>query len=217
MVWKVLLGLALLLAFLLFVPLRVQVLFRQGEVTARLRVLFLNVPLFPTPSGKEKAGRPKPAQGRPETEKKEKSKRNTLEFILDILRLVNDLLPHAGRGLGHILRRVTLSRCRVSVTVAQEDAADTALRYGQVNAAFYSVYALLCSTIRVREFRLSVTPDYLGGEEKADADLELRVRPSAVLCGGLIFVFRAGATLLKNMPARGKSASAGARPAKQAG
>ena len=59
-------NLALLLAFLLFVPLRVQVLFRQGEVTARLRVLFLNVPLFPTPSGKEKAGRPKPAQGRPE-------------------------------------------------------------------------------------------------------------------------------------------------------
>ncbi len=144
MVWKVLLGLALLLAFLLFVPLRVQVLFRQGEVTARLRVLFLNVPLFPTPSGKEKAGRPKPAQGRPETEKKEKPKRNTLEFILDILRLINDLLPHAGRGLGHILRRVTLSRCRVSVTVAQEDAADTALRYGQ-STPHFTVFTPCCA------------------------------------------------------------------------
>ena len=212
MVWKVLLGLALLLALLLVYPLRLELRYHEEGFSARLRVLFLFVRLFPRPPKKAApAAAEKTAAPAPEAP----PRRHSLEAVLDTLRLINDLLPQAGMGLGYILRHTTLSRCRIRVTAAREDAADTALRCGQVNAAFYSAYALAANVIRVKEFRLQVTPDYLGGPESADVQAQLRLRPSSILWGGMIFVFRAGRTLLNNIPARRGPASR--RAARQTG
>ena len=206
MVWKVLLGLAAVLALLLLCPLRLELLWREGDVRVTLRYLFLSLRLFPRPPRKAPAP-PAPEKSSAGEKKSTRPRKGRVEAVLDGVGLVNDLLPQAGRGLGYILRRTTLSRCRIFLTVAREDAADTALRYGQVNAALYSAYALIASLLRVREFRLTVIPDYLHGPQAEDAGAEvtLRVRPSTLIAGALIFLFRAAGQLSRLAPARKKA------------
>ncbi|MEA5010807.1 MAG: DUF2953 domain-containing protein [Angelakisella sp.] len=201
MVGKILLGLLILLVAAFWVPVNIRTVCCNGEVTTVVQWLFFKIQVFPPGEEKPKKKKKIKAEAKPGEEPAKKPKgKNQLEFVFDVLQLINDIVPHAGKAVRYILKRVVLKRCRVTIVVAQEDAADTAIRYGQANAVFYNCYALLCSILKVREFYMTITPDYTSGPhaEKADADVTFSIRPGTVLAAAIIFLVRGGKIMLNS-------------------
>ncbi len=198
------LALPAFLALLLFAPVKAEFTWRKESLSLRLRLLWLfPLTILPAkPGGKEK--KPK----KPKKPKKEApgegaeappppKKRDPAERALELLRTVNDLLPHLASFIGYILKRLTLSRCRIALVIAGEEADQVGIGVGRAYAVGYGVYSGLCGVIRVREFRYNVLPDYISGEGAADAEFTLELRPSTLLAGALILLVRGAATLLR--------------------
>ena len=193
----VLLGLLLLILILLLLPCRISLSYHNKEFAAALHYLWLRFPLLPAPEKKKAKDKPQKAEKKPSSSKSSK-KRSPLDY----LGLFNDFLPALQRTLRRAIGRITLVRCRVTLTVAQEDAGDTAIRYGYAQALVHNVYAFLANHIRVREYRVQVLQDYIHGPaaEDAEADLLLRITPLALLSAGVRLLWHGG-TLYLRLPA----------------
>lgn len=169
----IILGVLALILVLLLLPAGIAVSYRNGTLTAEGRWLFLHFTLWPLPE-KDKAEKEQKPEGKSEAAPKKKKTGEKRPFM-DWLQLINDLLPLLGEALQKTLGAITLKRCRITMTVACEDAAQTAIRYGRANALLYTAYAFLGQNIKVKEFRADIRQDYQSGPEgeTADADLSL--------------------------------------------
>lgn len=173
---------ALLLTALLFLPAAVRIRYDGDSVKADARILLVTVPLIP--SGE------KPEKGRPES-----GKRNARPLSFpDLLQLLNDFLPRWRDILRQLAWSLVLRRCRVTLLVAGDDAAETGLRCGKAWFLIHTLRAFLGRHIRIREWAFDVRQDYLSGRsaERISADLELRVAPAALLRAGFRLFFRGG-------------------------
>lgn len=201
------LALLALLCLALFAPVKAELVWRQEELRLTLRLLWLfPLRLLPSPPGERKPKRPKRPK-RPRKPKKQKPgppeppgppppKKGPVERALDLLQTINDLLPHVGRGLGHILRRTTVSRCRIALVVSGEDAEEVGVTCGRVYAVGYAAASNLRGFLRMKEFVLNVLPDFISGQSAGDAEVTVEVRPSALLTGGLILLWNGARVLL---------------------
>lgn len=213
--WWIVLAIVAVVCLLIFAPVSLFLSYREEGSAAWLKVLwFLKIPLSPLPEREKKPKKAKKKKAAPPPEEEPKSKKGPVQVFLDQLQLVNDLLPHVGAAGGYILRRLTLKRCAVSLVIGEEEAADTAIAVGRAYAVAYNLYAPLCSFIRVKEFKFHVTPQYWEPTQQVAADLQLCIRPSALLAGGMLFLVRAADRLLDRTPKKSakKRASASASP-----
>lgn len=205
-----------LLLLLLFAPVRAEFLWRREVLSLRLRLLWL-FPVTILPAAEKK-----PAKDRRTAAKQAKKKRSQkdkprrepspqkgpVQRALDTLQLVNDLLPHLAAGAGYILGRVTLSRCRIALVVGGEEADQVGIACGRAYAIGYAAQSGLRGVLRVKEFIFNVLPDFVNGREAADAEVTLEVRPSTLLAGGALLLWRCAGTLLapkKKQPGPTKS------------
>lgn len=188
----VILGLLLLFLLLLLLPCRIGLHLHEGNFTAELRYLIFRLPLLPLPEKAEKPQKQKEpkAPAAPEEKKKKAARRPFLDYI----QLFNDALPDLQQSFRRILRHITLRQCRIRLTVAQEEAADTAIRYGRANLLLYNIYAFLAHHIRIREYRVQIDQDYTGGPEAETADLDLlfSLCPLAMTLAGFRLLWRGG-------------------------
>ena len=189
-----LLGLSVLL-LLLLVPCRIRAAYHEGELTADGRWLLWRFALWPLPEKSPAAPLEKKPAGKPAAPKDKKDSRP----FMDWLQLINDLLPALRTALRRIFGAVTLKQCRITMTVAAEEADQTALRYGRAHALLYTLYAFLSRHIHVREFAVSLSQDYLSGPEgeMADADLLLLISPLALLAAGFRLLWQGGRAYLR--------------------
>lgn len=121
----IVLALLALLALLLFAPVGAEFVWRQEELRLTLRLLWLfPLRVLPAPPREKKPKRKK----RPKKAKKQKQpsgppappppKKGPAEQALELLQLVNDLLPTLSQSCGYILGRATISRCRIALVVS---------------------------------------------------------------------------------------------------
>lgn len=200
----ILLSILALLLLLLFAPVKVEAVFRGEVLSLRLRLLWLiPIRILPAREKEEKPRKKKPPKKPKEKKPKEKHLRsgkappkNPVEQVLDLLELINDLLPHLTGSAGYILRRLTLSRCRIALIVSGEEADEVGIACGRAYAAAYAAQSVLRGAIRVREFIFNVLPDFISGKSVADVEVTLALRPSTLLAGGLLLLLRVVKTLL---------------------
>lgn len=188
----IIIGIVALPVLLLLLPCGIALTYREDAFTATLHYLWLRFPLLPTPQ----KGKPaKTKKGEKTTPKKAKKKRP----FLDYLGLFNDLLPQLRNTLRRTIGKISLARCRVTLTVAQEDAADTAIRYGYAQALVHNLYGFLANHIRVREYRVQVLQDYIHGPtaEQAEADLLFRLSLLTLLTAGVRLLWHGGRLYLR--------------------
>ena len=197
MVPYILLALLGLLALLLFLPVKAEAVWRNETLSLRLRLLYL-LPITLLPQ-KEKPEKP-PAKKKPKPPKPPKEpsrqKRDPVETALEVLRLVNDLLPRVGQFFGRLTRGVTLSRCRIALVVSGEEADAAGIACGRAYALGYGAYSVLAGVIRMKEFVYNVMPDFLSGEGAADAEVTVEVRPWTLLAAGVVLLFHLAKTFL---------------------
>lgn len=194
----IVLGLLALILVLLLIPAGLSLGYHGGDFTAEGKWLFLRFTLYPLP---EKAEAEKTEKQEKQAGEKKPPKEKSAEPhpFMDWLCLINDLLPTLHTALQKMLGAITLKRCRITMTVAAEEADQTAIRYGRANALLYTVYAFLSRHIRVKEFKAEVFQDYLSGPdgETADADLLLLVCPMILLGAGFRLLWQGGRAYLR--------------------
>lgn len=160
MVWVwVLCGIGLLLIVALAASVKLDIIWEQ-ELTITLRYLFIKKQLLPA-AEKPKAKKAKKEE--PAPAKKEKPKESNLHKLMDYAEWIPKLVGSVARQVGYVIRRFTLTNTELRVVVAEEDACQTGIRYGQANAAVYTAYGVLRQVIRVKEGRIKIDiiPDFL--------------------------------------------------------
>lgn len=194
----IVLGLLALTLVLLLIPAGLSLGYHGGDFTAEGKWLFLRFTLYPLP---EKAEAEKTEKQEKQTGEKKPPKEKSAEPrpFMDWLCLINDLLPTLHTALRKTLGAITLKRCRITMTVAAEEADQTAIRYGRANALLYTIYAFLSRHIHVKEFKVEILQDYLSGPdgETADADLLLLVCPMILLGAGFRLLWQGGRAYLR--------------------
>lgn len=164
----IILVLLALVILLLCIPVAVVLIYRTDEQPqAYLRWLFLKFDLQPRepqePGPAKKAGH-KPA------------KRKPMEFT-ELAGAALDLLSSAKGGTKLLIRRFRIYKLRLRMMVAEDDAAETAISYGKVNAAVYGAYAFAQNFLNMDRPDIEIRPDFIAGEGSVDFELRGRLLP----------------------------------------
>lgn len=155
-----LLGLLALLAVLLIVPVVVAVEYKQGDFTARLKVLgvfsFRLYPMKEKPEKKKKQPPPQPEKAVQEPPKKPEPKfRLTFEKV-------EGILSTAGAFMRRVFRALHFTGIIFILPIHREDAAQTAVAYGRAQAWVGGAVAALQNFLNLRFKQVRVLADFTG-------------------------------------------------------
>lgn len=201
----ILLGVFMLIALLLALPLRIYLQYSaEGELQYRVKYCFLTL----ADSSKPEQPKKKPVaekKSKKETTSKKKSGQSGASFLLSFLGLdeistaakakqsisKNGLLETIGsvfaavkKLFSRIFRLVNKGIFRkfdLTVTVGDNDAADAAMHYGALCAAIYPLLTLLDSTMKFRSRNVDIRCDYSQEHITAAFDGQLYYRPYHIL------------------------------------
>ena len=180
----ILLALALLLAVLLTVPVKLRFSYEDGAPQLWVRYGPVRRRIFPAPEKEEKSSskiKKKPAK------KKAGINREQILYALE------KLPPILGRALQRTGRSIRVRPLKVYVLVAGRDPADTALLYGQLEAALHGALPLLERAVWIEDQDIRLFLDFSVREADVIADVGVSLRP-----GSLVWIaLRAGGSLLK--------------------
>ncbi len=91
-----------------------------------------------------------------------------------------------------IQKRFTIKEISIGFTVTGEDAADTAIKYGQVASVIFPAMSFLTRNMKVRKYDIELTPDFLATKQKASLHNQIAFRPIRVLGPFLPYLGKVG-------------------------
>lgn len=173
----ILLSILAVLLLLLFLPVTVEAAY-QEELTLKIRYLFFRFLVLPAKTKEEAEDKsPKEKKEKVKEETDKKKKKITLDSVLEILELAKQALSSLRDPLGWFLRKIRYRNLWFHIMVCQEDAHQTALRYGQVQAIFHSVFSLLRSCMDIQTTDIQIDADFIGEEEHFSGGIKVKIRP----------------------------------------
>ncbi|MBQ1977297.1 MAG: DUF2953 domain-containing protein [Ruminococcus sp.] len=192
--------LLILIGILLFVNVSLKVKYDDKENVFRVALCYLwftyvLAPEEETKKYKKALNKKGEAQ---KTEKKEKKKSSIKEKgIATFLEDLKSIVKSVWTLLVCVLRRAVLKTLLIKLSVAGEDAADTAIVYGYANAVIFPIVSAFTENVKeYKELDVSITPDF---SEDAQAviqfELELKIKPAKLL-GAVIECRESAADLL---------------------
>lgn len=152
--------------------------------------LFLRIPLKRPVENAEKLAteEEKKAKKAAEQKLKKKSKKEGEPRALeDIIAMVLDLAGSATGALRMLLRNLRVSGLNLRVTVAEGDAAETAIQYGRMSAYIYGAYATLQSMVKMKRTRIDIQPDFCAEEGGFTLRFRVSLMPIAVIGAAGLF------------------------------
>lgn len=192
--------LALLVVLICLADFTLRVRYWDGAFTVSAGVWPVTIPVFP---GKEEPEKKTPPPGhRRRTKAAQKAKKEIEAEPGDLkqdIAALKDLFtaffpPAVGLVKGLKVRRLTLH-----IRVGGRDAADTAIRYGQVNALLHGSIGAASNLVSLKAKHLGVSYDFLSRETKTYLEADLRLRGARILWGVLSGFARMVGQMLKNM------------------
>ncbi|MCI2161699.1 MAG: DUF2953 domain-containing protein [Oscillospiraceae bacterium] len=168
-----------ILLILLFSPLCVTMIY-QESFCAKIRFLFLTY-TFPPQKSKEKVSQ---KEKKPEKQKKKKEdidsqkdqskwknlfKERGLGGMLDLMK---KFMEQVTAPIKKLLTHFHIKKLVCEVSVSTEDAAETAILYGQACAVIYPAVAMLTEAAKLYQFTVLVAPDF--DKKKSSVNFELK-------------------------------------------
>ncbi|WMJ83076.1 hypothetical protein ACS3UN_00330 [Oscillospiraceae bacterium LTW-04] len=177
----------LLIVLFLMVPVIVHI-DSAPEITITVKYFWFKKGILP--KGEKTAGKKK-ASARPKTKKKKKEREKralsyTLQELLDLLQTLQRRTSPAVRRL---LRRTSLAKFRLCMIVVGEDAAETAIKFGKVNAQVFTAVALVKETIRLKADQIEILPGFGASQSEISYSGVVRLAPLALLVAGVQIAF----------------------------
>lgn len=158
-------GILVFLALLLTCPVWAAISYEE-KLSLRVGYLFLSFRLFPPKEKKKPEKQRKKAREQKTAEKTEDAKKRELLDILKqkglsgFLSLLSQAASLAASTWKGFVSHLYVSRLKLSLTVAAEDAAGTALLYGRVCGVVYPAFRILTETARCRKPEIQVSPNF---------------------------------------------------------
>ena len=187
--------------FLLFMPLRGRLAY-DGELTAKVWLWGYPVTLWPLPETEDKPEKKptkkktakKPIKKKASTEKTSSQLRELKELLLQddlwgTVAFLQRMAKLAVQAANRARKAVTVDRLSLELLVAADDAADTAVRYGQVCSAVYPAVAALEQAVRVRKRHLRVEPNFLLEQSGVRFEVRVHVTVFRLIGVGVPFAF----------------------------
>lgn len=143
-------------AVLLPSKVKVRIGYIENEFVLSFKLLFFKYTVSPEKRKKKK--KKKTEAKKPEkTEKKKKDgffKSQTSEFgVYDYIELIKIVLEK-------FVAKIYFEKLDVDITVASDDAAQTALNFGRLNAAIYPLVGLINGHKKIKSLHIRITPDF---------------------------------------------------------
>lgn len=160
-------GIGILVLVFLLCPVIVGISYRDETFGLTVRLLgFIKLTLYPQDEEKQARKDEKNARKRrkkqkkkdEEAQKKPKRKRTLRQWLYLIKRIAHS----AGAAKSLILRALHIYDFEFVLAVHEEEASDTAIRFGQLQAAVGGVRAILENIIKIRYKTLVIIPDFAG-------------------------------------------------------
>lgn len=148
----------------------------------------------PRKSPEKKAGKPKSAP-------KNSADKLTLKDIRALVKLVWDSL---SKPLKRLLKATRIYDFRLNIVVGGEDAAKTAIKFGEVNIAAGSALAFLDGNFTLKKPDYYITCDFLSEETRSECSFTAKLTVIAALA----FLFWLAGRAVKNYLAREDAAAA---------
>ncbi|MBP3415369.1 MAG: DUF2953 domain-containing protein [Clostridia bacterium] len=95
--------------------------------------------------------------------------------------LLVDTARLAVGSFGRVLKNITVDRFDLDVTIADEDAAETALSYGKWCAVIYPAASLVLRSVRRYKKNINVNPDFTAQQSTFKADVKIHLYPLAMV------------------------------------
>ncbi len=193
---------ALWILFLIFaiafligsIPLKLKISASESGVNVRLGILFLSFAIGKkrkekSPKKKQESCEPVPEEAHPKKEKKEK--KMTLPMIMAMLK-------PAKKVARYLIKGVCIKNLSLSLYIATDDAAKTAILYGRVCSVAYPVLAFCKANLRLKVKRFYIAPDFYHERVTYQAKGMVSIRVYRILFGGLWYL----GCVIKNMPSK---------------
>ncbi len=140
-------------------------------------------------------GQPGPKKTKPQKAKPSKKRavsKPDSSFFLEHLSELFDLTKKLVSATG---RRLVVDRLYINLRIHEDDAASTAIRYGQACALVYTAAGFLEGALRVRKHDIRVTPLFEEGEASAAFSAAFSIRVFSILA----LAVTQGASIIKMM------------------
>lgn len=200
-------ALYIILAIIAFFVLLLSVRFRIeteyiDNFTVRIKWLFLNFTIYPLPPKKDKkAKKEKPQKEQTEKEIDEAvetvKKPNPFkkfydnqgyEGVIQLIKDTSDALGTLGKGFK---KHFIITDLYLWLVISKnQDAAATAIEYGNVCKDVFPAMGLVCSTMKVKKYDVSIEPDFIGTFSSGQFVANFSLRPIFLINSGLMFVLR---------------------------
>ena len=191
MLWLyILLGIALFVALVMFIPITLRASYKE-DFWCAVYIGFVKLQLVPAKPKKEKKKKvkkqtPKTEQSKKPTEKKPSLiKKYGIEWLLNLIKRVAEL---AVSALQDFFSHILIKKFSLSISVAGDDAADTAIKYGKYCAVVYPAVGTIVRVVKCKGYGVDINPNF---SEKAETDINFDFVAR-------VFVFRLVALAVKH-------------------
>lgn len=191
MLWLyILLGIALFVALVMFIPITLRASYKE-KFWCAVYIGFVKLQLVPAKpkKGKKKKVKkqtPKTEQPKKATEKKPSLiKKYGIEWLLNLIKRVAEL---AVSALQDFFSHILIKKFSLSISVAGDDAADTAIKYGKYCAVVYPAVGTIVHVVKCKGYGVDINPNF---SEKAETEINFDFVAR-------VFVFRLVALAVKH-------------------
>ena len=188
--WVLLGLLGLILALILFalcVKVRFRIEYSSENTSVLLKWLFLKIPLYPGKPKEKKPKEEKPPEEKheEEEEKEEKPKQGggflqtlyNAEGIDGLLAILQKVLSYTKKFFGGAYRGFVVDELYLDVRCTKEDAAATAIYYGEVCAVLFPLLGNLASKCKLKKYDFNIYPDFIARFSDASFVTSFHITP----------------------------------------
>lgn len=111
----------------------------------------------------------KKQKSKPKEKVNEKTFGETIEFALLVIKSV-------ANPTKDLLKNIRLTNVHINMTVCDEDANDTAIKFGQVCAGVYSLLGYLDQLLTVKIKKVNIKPDFVSDEPQYNIHFKAKIR-----------------------------------------
>lgn len=191
MLWLyILLGIALFVALVMFIPITLRASYKE-KFWCAVYIGFVKLQLVPAKPKKEKKKKVKKQTPKTEQPKKATKKKPSLikkygiEWLLNLIKRVAEL---AVSALQDFFSHILVKKLSLSISVAGDDAADTAIKYGKYCAVVYPAVGTIVRVVKCKGYGVDINPNF---SEKAETEINFDFVAR-------VFVFRLVALAVKH-------------------
>lgn len=181
----IILGIFAFLFLLLLCPITLTASY-ETQLKAKLRFLFFSYRLAPKKEKKPKKKRKakKQEEGSPAVQESKLKQLIKERGFAGFLRLMKELAQLLTEAVKDFLRHANVKELDLRVTVAGEDAADTAVKYGYACSVVYPVVSMITALSGCKNYKVSVIPGFREKESSVFCYIKIRFGPIFLVASG---------------------------------